>query len=115
MGFFRQEHRSGLPFPSPGIEPRSSALQADSLPLSHWEALESYENFVINLNSSVPSGSALKYLPVNVGDTGLIPGSGRPPGEGNGNPLQYCSLENPMDSGAWWGTVHGVTKESDTI
>ena len=39
-----------------------------------------------------------------------IPGSGRSPGEGNGNPLQYSCLENPMDRGAWWATVHGVAK-----
>ena len=44
------------------------------------------------------------------GDAGLIPGSGRFPGEGNGNPLQYSSLENPMDRGAWWAIVHGVAK-----
>ena len=50
----------------------------------------------------------------NAGDAGLIPGSGRSPGGGNGNPLQYSCLENPMDKGAWWGTVHGVAKESDT-
>ena len=43
-------------------------------------------------------------------DAGLIPGSGRSPGGGNGNPLQYSCLENPMDRGAWWATVHGVTK-----
>ena len=49
----------------------------------------------------------------NAGDLGLIPGSGRSPGEENGNPLQYSCLENPMDGGAWWATVHGVT-ESDT-
>ena len=48
----------------------------------------------------------------NVGDLGLIPGSGRSTGEGNGNPLQYSCLENPMDGGAWWATVHGVA-ESD--
>ena len=47
-------------------------------------------------------------------DAGLIPGSGRFPGEGNGNPLQYSYLENPMDRGAWWATVHGVAKQSDT-
>ena len=41
---------------------------------------------------------------------GLIRGSGRSPGEGNGNPLQYSCLENPMDRGAWWATVHGVAK-----
>ena len=46
----------------------------------------------------------------NAGDLSSIPGSGRSPGEGNGNPLQYSCLENSMDRGAWWATVHGVTK-----
>jgi len=46
----------------------------------------------------------------DTGDTGSIPGSGRYPGEGNGNPLQYSCLENPMDRGAWRATVHGVAK-----
>ena len=46
----------------------------------------------------------------NAGDLGLIPGSGRSPGEGNGNPLQYSCLENPTDRGAWRATVHGVRK-----
>jgi len=46
----------------------------------------------------------------NAGDTGLIPGSGRPPGEGNGNPIQYACLGNPMDRGVWWATVNGITK-----
>ena len=46
----------------------------------------------------------------NAGDTGGIPGSGRLPGEGNGNPLQYSCLGNLMDRGAWWATVHGVAK-----
>ena len=55
----------------------------------------------------------LKNLIVNAGDVGLIPGMGRSPGEGNGNPLQYSSLGNPMDRGAWQATDHGVTKESD--
>ena len=44
------------------------------------------------------------------GDVGLTPGLGRSPGGGNGNPLQYSCLENPVDTGAWWATVHGVTK-----
>ena len=48
------------------------------------------------------------------GDLGLISGSGRTPGGGHGNPLQYPCLENPTDRGAWWTTVHGVTKGSDT-
>ena len=60
-----------------------------------------------------PGGSAVKNLPANAGDAGPIPGSGRPPGEGNGNPLQYFCLKNPMDMEAWQATVHGVTKESD--
>ena len=50
----------------------------------------------------------------NVGDLGSIPESGRSPGEGNGNPLQYSYLENPMDGGAWWATVLGVTKSQTT-
>ena len=50
-------------------------------------------------------------LPDYAGDVGPIPGSGRSPGEGNGNPLQYSCLGNPMDRGGWQATVHGVTKE----
>ena len=46
----------------------------------------------------------------NMGDEGSTPGLGRFPGEGNGNPLQYSCLENSTDRGAWWATVHGVTK-----
>ena len=53
-------------------------------------------------------------MPAISGDTGLTPESGRYPGEGNGNPLQYSCQGNPMDRGAWGATVHGVTKESDT-
>ena len=57
-------------------------------------------------------GSVAKNLPANAGDTGSIPGSGRSPGEGNGNLLQCACLGNPvMDRGAWWATVHEVTKE----
>ena len=52
----------------------------------------------------------LKHLPAMQGDLGSIPGSGRSPGEGNGNPLQYSCLENPMGGGAWWATIHGVVK-----
>ena len=51
----------------------------------------------------------------NVGDPGSIPGLGRSPGEGNGNPLQYFCLENPMDGGAWWATVHGVAKSQTRL
>ena len=46
----------------------------------------------------------------DIRDLGSVPGSGRSPGGGYGNPLQYSCLENPMDTGAWWATVHGVTR-----
>ena len=58
-------------------------------------------------------GSAEKNLPEMQGGAGSIPGWGRSPGEGNGNPFQYSCLRNPMDRGAWLATVYGVTKESD--
>ena len=102
MGFSRQEYWSGMPFPSPGdvpnpgIEPRSPTLQADALPSEH---------------PGKPDG---KEPPVKAEDPGLIPGLGRSPGEGNGNPLQYFCLETSMYRGAWQATVHGVAKESDT-
>ena len=57
-----------------------------------------------------PGGSEVKASACNAGDLGSTPGSGRSPGEGNGNPLQCSCLENPMDGGAWWATVHGVTE-----
>ena len=57
-----------------------------------------------------PGGSEGKASACNAGDAGLIPGLGRSPGEGNGNPLQYCCLENPMVGEAWWAIVHAVAK-----
>ena len=57
-----------------------------------------------------PGGSVGKEFACNVGDLGSIPGLGRSPAERNGNPLQYSCLENSKDRGAWWATVHGVTK-----
>ena len=57
-----------------------------------------------------PGGSEDKASACNAGDLGSIPGLGRSSGEGNGNPLQYSCLKNPMDRGAWQATVHGVTK-----
>ena len=61
-----------------------------------------------------PGGSVIKNPPANAGNTGLIPGLGRSPGEVNDNPLQYSCLGNPMDRGAWWATVCGVAKELNT-
>ena len=55
-------------------------------------------------------GSVVKNPPANAGDTGLIPGLGKSPGGGNGHPLRYSCLRNPMDRGAWWAAVHGIAK-----
>ena len=57
----------------------------------------------------------VKSLPASAGDVGLIPGSGRSPGGGQGNPLQYSCLEYPMDRGAWWAAVHVVSKSDITV
>ena len=63
----------------------------------------------INLRG-FPGGTVVKNPPANARDVGLIPGLGRSLGEGNGKLLQYSCLENPMDRGAWWTTVHGFMK-----
>ena len=60
-----------------------------------------------NLNVGGTGGKEFAY---NAGESGSIPGLGRSPGGGHGNPLQYSCLENPKDTAAWWATVHGVTK-----
>ena len=64
----------------------------------------------LSLRLGFPGGSVVKNSPVNAGDTGSIPRLGRSPEGGNGNLHQYFCLENSMDRGAWWATVHGVTK-----
>ena len=58
--------------------------------------------------------SMVKNPPANAGDAGSIPGLGRSPGKGNGDPLQYSCLGSPIDKGAWRAAVHGVAKELDT-
>ena len=67
----------------------------------------------LGIENGLPRWLSGKEFACNAGDPGLIPGSGRYPGEGNGNPLQYSCLENPMDKGCWQATVHRVT-ESQT-
>ena len=62
------------------------------------------------LKMDFPGGSVVKNLPANARDASSIPGSGRSPGGGHGNPRQYSCLENPTDRGAWWSTVHGATR-----
>ena len=102
MGFSRQEHQRGLPFPSPGyipdlgIKPKSPALEI------HIYCLTQHGASQVAL--------VIKNPPANAGDAGLIPGSGRCPGRGNGTSLQYSCLENAMDREAWWATVHGIAK-----
>ena len=65
---------------------------------------------VVLKTMDLPSGSVVKNLPANTGDTGMVPGLGRSPRKGNGNAFQYSCLGNSMDREAWWATVHGVTK-----
>ena len=91
MGFSMQEYWSGVPLPSP--------LQMVSM------------LYIMNSNKvcmGFPCGSVIKNPPASAGDSGLIPGWERFPGEGNGNPLPYSCLGNPMGRGAWWATVHRV-------
>ena len=109
MEFSKQEYWSGVPFPStgdipdPGIEPESPALQADSLPSEppgkSLGPATIFAEYLISLVGFV-GGPAVRKLPASAGDPGSIPGSGRSPGGGNGTPLQYSCLENPMDGGA---------------
>ena len=79
-----------------------------NLYISHKEHVKKKRN-----NDQMPGGASVKNLPANAGDvrdSGSIPGSGRSPGGGHGNPLQYSCLENPMDREAWRDIVHGVAK-----
>ena len=64
----------------------------------------------VNVEEVFPGGSGRKESACNAGGKGSVPGSRRSPGEGNGNPLQYSCLENPMDRGAWWATVYAVAE-----
>ena len=67
------------------------------------------------VSSGFPGGSDGKESACKAGDPGSIPGSGRSLGEGNGNPLQYSCLKNPVDRGAWWATVYGVAKSQTLL
>ena len=113
MGFSKKKYWGGLPFPSPrdrpdsGIEPTS--LESPALASGFFTTSATWEAWVYSLSwhikqrsvafiSASPGGSVIKNLPANEGDTGSILGSGRSPGEENGNILQYSSLENATDS-----------------
>ena len=94
MGFSRQEYWSGVPSPSP-------LFQMRRLKVNRKVSLLLRASLIAQL---------VKNPPASAGDAGSVPGLGRSPGGGHGNPLQYSCLENPMDRGALWVTVHGVAK-----
>ena len=71
--------------------------------------------WALTVRKGLPCGSNGKQSACNVGDLGSFPGLGRSSGEGNGNPLQYSCLENPIDIGAWWATVDGVAKSQTRL
>ena len=105
---------------STGIPSPPLALFVVMLPKTH---LTSHSRMSDNITLALPNfkisdlkngGSVVKNAPAKAGDSGSIPGSGKFPEKGNGNPLQYFCLGNPMHRGSWQATVHGVTKESDT-
>ena len=77
--------------------------------------MEKAKEFQKNIYFCFPGGSEVKASAWNVGDPGSIPGLGRSPGEGNGNPLQYSCLENPMEIGAWWSTVRKLFDTTEQL
>ena len=106
----------------------SSQLSSSPLPVPHSPTRILYpvgsvtcipwDIHLVHLSLSfLPSlvAQMVKNLPANAGDPGSIPGLGRSPVEGHGNPLQYSCLENPMDRGPWWATAHGVTKSQTRL
>ena len=106
---FNLEYFENLALTSPNPLPSSHTL-------NHLYARKS--SHLINtsfFSLGFPGGSEVKASACNVGDLGSIPWLGRSPGEGNGNPLQYSCLENPLDAGVWWATVHGVTNSQTRL
>ena len=99
--------------PSMGFS-RPKVLESGATAFSAWDVKEdAKENscwIIISLQMGFPCGSVIKNPPANAGDTGSIPGSGRSLRRGNGNPLQYSCLGNPMDREAWWATARAVAK-----
>ena len=102
---FSRQYWSGLSFSSPGDPPGYSPKELTKPDLHGPRLLLGTDDMY-----HCPGGSDGKASTLNVGDLGSIPGWRRSPGEGNGSPLQYSCLENPMDGRAWWATVHGVSK-----
>ena len=96
---------------SESLEPQAPRCQASALGIPGERLNPQVRPFYLEASNSIfPGGSAGKESAHNVGDLGLIPGSGRSLGEGNGYPLQYSCLENSIDRGAWQVTIHGIAK-----
>ena len=91
---------------------KGSTKGSENVLYSLQQTGESYDNLKVK-ERGFPGGSVIKNPPANAGDVSLIPESERSLGEGNGNPLQYSCLGNPMDRGARWATIHVLTKVSD--
>ena len=111
MCIFQKEIRVFFRFSKEPLDPKK-------LSKNHWSRVWAkidweVQGFLSSDKRLFPGGSDSKESACHAEDPGLIPGSGRSPGEGQGNPLQHFCLENAMDRGAWWATVHGLT-ESDT-
>ena len=103
-------HSSTLALKIPWMEePGRSLAQATIHGVAKSQARLSDFTSLIHL-LGIPGGSDSKASAYNAGDLDSVPGLGRSPGEEHGNPLQYSYLENPMDRGPWWATVHGVAK-----
>ena len=87
---------------------RSDAFVSNSKALVQQNTVNHLLHSLYCISEGFPGGSVVKYLAASAGDVGSISELGRSPGEGNGNPLQYSCLGNPMDRGTWRATVHGV-------
>ena len=113
--FPTQRSNLGLPYCRETLHPLYTSFYSivynrQTLMFSYNHIKENIQ-YVLSKNTwGFPCSSVSKESACSAGDPGSIPGLGRPPAEGNGNPLQYPCLENPMDRGAWWAAVHGVTK-----
>ena len=108
-------HSSVLAWRIPGMGEPGGLPSMGSQSLTQLKQLSNSSSSSSYMHWGFPDGSVAKNLPENAGDVGSVPGSGRPPGERNGSPLQYSCLENPMDGGAWWATVHGITKSGTQL
>ena len=108
--FWPHQAACGILMPQPGIEPVPPASEGRILTTGLPGKSQK------NVHSSrLPRWLCGKLSAFSLGDPGLIPGSGKSPGEGNGNPFQYSWLGNSMDAGAWWPIVHGVAKSQTRL